>query len=75
VAGLLAGLGLLSIPGLGPVVAAGWLGGQRAIARALRDRLRLPSSRGIEGVPDRATVAMGMVGFADIVSAHVREPD
>jgi hypothetical protein len=33
-AGLLAGLGLLAIPGLGPVVAAGWLASTAAIAAA-----------------------------------------
>src|SRR6185312_12401151 len=34
VAGLLAGLGLLAIPGLGPVVAAGWLASTAAGAAA-----------------------------------------
>ena len=33
-AGLLAGLGLLAIPGLGPVVAAGWLASTAAVAAA-----------------------------------------
>ena len=35
-AGLLAGLGLLAIPGLGPVVAAGWLGGRGCDGRHRR---------------------------------------
>ena len=34
VAGLLAGLGLLAIPGIGPVVAAGWLASTAAVAVA-----------------------------------------
>jgi hypothetical protein len=34
VAGLLAGLGLLAIPGIGPVVAAGWLASTAAVAAA-----------------------------------------
>lgn len=33
-AGLLAGLGLMAIPGLGPVVAAGWLASTAAVAAA-----------------------------------------
>ena len=33
-AGLLAGLGLIAIPGLGPVVAAGWLASTAAVAAA-----------------------------------------
>jgi hypothetical protein len=34
VAGLLAGLGMLAIPGIGPVVAAGWLASTAALAAA-----------------------------------------
>src|SRR5919199_5500516 len=34
VAGLLSGLGLLAIPGIGPVVAAGWLASTAAMAAA-----------------------------------------
>ena len=34
VAGLLAGLGMLVIPGIGPVVAAGWLASTAAVAAA-----------------------------------------
>ncbi len=36
VGGLLAGLGLLAIPGLGPVVAAGWLASRRSARSAVR---------------------------------------
>ena len=63
-AGLLAGLGLLAIPGLGPVVAAGWL----AAARRRRGR-RCGRAGGLVG----ALVGAGMSDdHAHVYSESVR---
>src|SRR4030095_14615509 len=51
-AGLLAGLGLLAIPGLGPVVAAGWLG-STAVGGAPGAATRGRCSGGLAGVACR----------------------
>jgi hypothetical protein len=50
-AGLLAGLGLLAIPGLGPVVAAGWLAGcgRRRWCSNRRSHRQSDASRGVKG--------------------------
>ncbi|MEP9380341.1 general stress protein [Aquabacter sp. CN5-332] len=75
--GLLAGLGLLAIPGIGPVVAAGWLvaTGAGAVAGAAAGGAvgGLVGSMVSEGVPeDRANVyAEGVRRGGTLVSAKV----
>jgi hypothetical protein len=72
-AGLLAGLGLLAIPGLGPVVAAGWLASTAVVAAAGAAAGGLVGSLTAAGVgPEHAEVyAEGVRRGGSLVSARV----
>jgi hypothetical protein len=77
VGGLLAGLGLLAIPGLGPVVAAGWL------AAAVAGALAVGAAGGVVGMLAEAGVAVNDAELyaesirrgGSLVSARVEEAD
>ncbi|ABD88021.1 conserved hypothetical protein [Rhodopseudomonas palustris BisB18] len=77
VGGLLAGLGLLVVPGLGPVVAVGWL------AAALTCAAAVGAAGGIVGMLAEAGVATNEAEIyaesirrgGSLVSARVPEPD
>jgi hypothetical protein len=77
--GLLAGLGLLTIPGIGPVVAAGWLAstGLGAVAGAAAGVAvgGLIGAMTAEGVPEREAhiYAEGVRRGGTLVSARVEE--
>jgi hypothetical protein len=76
-AGLLTGLGLLIIPGIGPVVAAGWLATTAAGAAAggwIGGALGVLATAGISGDEAHA-IAEGLRRGATLVTARVPEAD
>jgi hypothetical protein len=76
-AGLLTGLGLISIPGIGPVAAAGWLAATAAGAAAggwAGGALGVLSKAGISG-EEAHTIAEGLRRGATLVSARVPEAE
>ncbi len=76
-AGLLTGLGLLTIPGIGPVAAAGWLATTVAGAAAggwIGGALGVLSEAGISGEEAHA-IAEGLRRGATLVTARVPEAD
>lgn len=76
-AGLVTGLGLIAIPGIGPVAAAGWLGSMLAGAAAggwAGGALGVLATAGISGEEAHA-IAEALRRGGTIVSARVPEPD
>jgi hypothetical protein len=76
-AGLLTGLGLITIPGIGPVAAAGWLAATAAGAAAggwVGGALGVLSAAGISGEEAHA-IAEGLRRGATLVTARVPEAD
>jgi uncharacterized protein (TIGR02271 family) len=77
VAGLLAGLGLLAIPGIGPVVAAGWLASTAAVAAAggaTGGLIGALTQSGI-GEPEARNYAEGVRRGGTLVTVRVRDTD
>jgi hypothetical protein len=77
IAGALAGLGLLAIPGLGPVVAAGWLASTAAVALmggAAGGIIGALTQWGV-GEEEAHTYAEGVRRGGTLVTAHVPEAD
>jgi uncharacterized protein (TIGR02271 family) len=77
VAGLLAGLGLLAIPGIGPVVAAGWLASTAAVAAAggaTGGLIGALTQSGI-GEPEARHYAEGVRRGGTLVTVRVRDTD
>lgn len=75
--GLLAGLGLLAIPGLGPVVAAGWLAAAAtgaAVAGAAGGAIGMIAEAGV-AVNDADVYAESIRRGGTLVSARVEEAD
>jgi hypothetical protein len=77
IAGLLTGLGVIAIPGLGPVVAAGWLVSTAAVAAVGGMAGGLIGSLMQHGVdPDEANAyAEGVRRGGTLVTVRVEEPD
>ena len=77
VAGLLAGLGMLAIPGIGPVVAAGWLASTAAVAAVGGTAGGLIGALTQSGVDEREAnaYAEGVRRGGTLVTARVPDTD
>src|SRR5215204_3124259 len=77
VTGLLAGLGMLAIPGIGPVVAAGWLASTAAVAAAGGAAGGLIGALTQSGIGERnaESYAEGVRRGGTLVSVRVSEAD